>query len=477
MKRYSNFLILLLLVACTANQTQGNSTTTLEPMVIESAEPTDFQLATATAIPAPTSSTQEPINDDILEPTRTVTALTPESAEIPSVQPGGHIYVLWDPAIPIQIDGPSEPNLVNLYQLIPDLSTSAWIAQPLLTDLHISPFVFPSPTGTRVALLVLEDIDNNGYYALAGTDDHYRIYIYDTMTRVLNQIENQENLYSLSWLPDEESIVYPQKTNLFVASTSDLTQENLTGNSTTLVEGEPYNHINKLVGSPNGQFLALNMTFGFGEENSVWATTSDNLCLFDMNNQNLKVIASGIGHTGIKLSWSPDNRWLAFTHEFGLGLYVVNMETFNVTTLSTEQESIYYFSWSPDSQWLAFTQSSQLFLWETQTQTSHQILDGQYISEPSWSGDSASLGVGYIASDSEWMGLLFIQQEDQQVQEYALNMVTNKLVWSPDNEWVLFYSAQEGRNGLYILNWVNGSHYLIMDTAGFVEPAFFTWLP
>src|SRR5690606_31021125 len=136
MKHYLHLLILLLLVACTANQTQCNSTDIPGPVITQSVEPTALTpVATTTISPSVLPPTEPPIatNSDVpFTPTPITPTPQPDSTNMPI--PTGRIVFLWDQADPSISDGPVkiQPTM-GLFQGIPGNSPDDWQIQPLLT--------------------------------------------------------------------------------------------------------------------------------------------------------------------------------------------------------------------------------------------------------------------------------------------------------------------------------------------------------
>lgn len=458
MKRYLHLLILLLLVACTANQTQVNSTNTPGPVITQSAKPTDLTPAATTTIsPTVLPPTEPPIatNSDVPF-TPSPFAPTPHPNPTNISIPTGRIIFLWDQANPSISDGPVKVQpTMGLFQGIPGDSPDDWHVQSLLTDFHAIVPAYLAPDRSKLALLVMDE-ERSSY------SNFYQIYLYTFATGQVTHIENQEYLDTLSWLPDSETIVYPQITNLFQVRLSDLVPQQLTENPLPPTEHELNGLIGQIAGSPDGLWQAINRYPG-------------DLALYNVNLDTTTLLADQVGNDSLNLNWSPNSKWLMFTKEYSLDLYVTNTETFSITQLATEPGSIYYAAWSPDSHWLAYTQSSTLFLWGTETQATSELVTSSFIGEPSWSPDGLTIATGF-SQDTD-AGILLFYVNTGEIVKMSLGMTTNKVIWSPDGQWLLFYMAKNDNSaGLYIVDVYGNNMERVLDTTNTLKPYQVTWI-
>lgn len=402
----------------------------------------------STSTPSSIQPTQTPI------PPTTAPTITLSSTTNFEPFTQGSIIFLWNQVTPPAPDGPSEfEPTVNLYLAQPGASPEDWQIHPLLTNLRAYS-AYLSPDQSKLALLILEDSEQ--YY-----NGIYRIHVYAFVDGSLTRIENPDYLDSLSWLADSQSVIYPQDRNLFRIGLDNPSPELLTNYPTPSPE-EFDGRIGQLAGSPNGQFQALNVY-------------PDSLAIFDMDTKEMFHIADRLGRDHLILKWSPNNQWLTFTHDFGLSLFVVNVNTLSVSELATEPTSIYYPSWSPDGRWLAFTQSSKLSLWDSETETVRELTSAHYIGVPAWSPNGTTIATGFVEED-RW-GILVVDLVSGNRQELVFGMIPSEVFWSPDGEWLLFHAGQNDQTGLYVTNRNGGDPYLVIDTTGKLHtPEYVTWL-
>lgn len=439
---------------------QGTETIPVSSPTLSSIQPSQTPIPPTTA---PTT-THTPV------PTAT---LLPATNFEPFTQ--GSIIFLWNevpPPSPHEAPGGGSEELgptVNLYLAQPGASPEDWQIQPLLTNLRAYKS-YLSPNQSKLALLIMEDWEKSGY------TDIYRIHVYEFANGALKRIENQESLHSLSWLPDNQTIVYPQLTNIGLTNVNDLLPQLLTNNPLEPLENEPFNLISHLVGSPDGHLQAMIVSTGIGLGDLRWQPGPKYLTFFDINQSEMITATEVPGDSFLTLRWSPNSEWLAFTRDFNQSLSVVNVETLTVTELSDETSPRYYFpAWSPDSQWLAFSQQSSLFLWDSETNTTNELISVDYISEPSWSSDGSRIAAGFI--DGEQAGVMVIDPFTGSHFDFALDTFTNSVIWSPDGQWLLFQLVQSNEMGLYVMNIEQGIPYLVLDTTGKLHPPeYITWL-
>jgi Tol biopolymer transport system component len=428
---------------------------------------------TETQTPLPASATETP-----LPPTFTPVPATLESSEMPASatatppsEPAatqvptdtlesftqGSILFLWNEATPPAVDGPSEfEPTVSLYLAQPGSTPEEWDVQPLLTDLRALAPAYLSPDQTKVAFLNY-DPEASGVCMC----DFYKIQVYNLIDGSLIQIDNALYLDTLSWLPDSQSLVFPQEKDVFVDGLDGSPSQPVTDNSASSddwFEGQ----IGQLVGSPDGRFQALNVY-------------PYKLAIYNMESQETFQIADELGRDHLTLEWSPNSQWLAFTRDYGLSLFVVDVSNFTVSELAIEPTSIYYPSWSPDGRWLAFTQSSRLSLWDSETETTQELTSAYYVGEPAWSPDGNSIAAGFAEEDRH--GIVILDPINGDRQELILEMIPGTVFWDPNGEWLLFHAGQNDQTGLYIVNRNGGSPYLIIDaTEKLHAPEYITWL-
>ncbi len=97
--------------------------------------------------------------------------------------------------------------------------------------------------------------------------------------------------------------------------------------------------------SPNGNRIAFERKVAVGNGNS-------SIYLVNANGNNLSELVTGYGETAGLLVWSPDGRKIAFSSD---GIYTVNTDEGQLTTLVPAGESVYSPKWSPDGRKIIFT--------------------------------------------------------------------------------------------------------------------------
>ncbi|GIK57187.1 MAG: hypothetical protein HND44_02395 [Chloroflexi bacterium] len=460
---------ILALLGCTPEQTAVQVTTT-RAVVTSPAETSTPSPAPATETPLPPTFTAVSVT---LKPSQTPVSPTATSAADPTSTPlpdptlepftPGSILILWNEApTPSPDEAPEggsmefEPT-VNLYLAQPGSMPEDWEVQPLLTNLRALAPAYLSPDQTKLAFLNYEPGASRGCLC-----DFYKIQVYNLLDKSLLQVDNAEYLDTLSWLPDSQSIVFPQEKDIFVARLDETSPQLITNNSDSSsdwFEGQ----IGQLVSSPDGRFQALNVY-------------PDGLAIFKMDSGETFQVTDGLGRDHLTLKWSPNSQWLAFTPDFNQGLFVVNAHTLQITDLATESTPHYYFpAWAPDSKHLAFSQQNTLFLWDSETHLANELTNSDYMSEPSWSPDGSRIAAGFIQGEQN--GIMVIDPGSGQRQDFPLEIFTNSVIWSPDGQWLLFPLVQSDKSGLYVMSIEEGMPYLILDTSGKLHiPKYITWL-
>lgn len=123
------------------------------------------------------------------------------------------------------------------------------------------------------------------------------------------------------------------------------------------------------------------------------------------------------------------------------------------------------------------TLPSQLLFWDLQSSSPVVVTQATHLFRPVWSSDTLSVAVGFL-QDTEG-GLFVIDTASYDVQEIVHLENVKRLYpidWSPDNQWLLFFSEQEDSAGLYIVHRNEGKPYLLQDTTGTFEPFKAFWL-
>lgn len=462
------FSILFLFVGCREGEAAEIGSVTAVSQVTVPTETAVLPTATNTPLsPTPTATA-----------TNTSTPLPTPTLAPPFTQ--GRIVLLWDQRTEPGLDGPGGfQATMGLYQALPGTSPDEWTVEPLLTESVINQ-IYPSPDQTKLAVLLLEDVDGDELFT---NWDDYKIHIYqfdDSGDYSVHKLDNQVTLaarYSLSWLPDNQAVYYPQSANIELARLDGSSPEMLTDNPLAPIEGEPYNFIRQLVGSPDGTLLALDMDSSIGLAENRRRPISRDLTFFDTSTKEFIPIIEHfpIPNAGyFNMSWSPDSQWLAFANDGPFGLSVLNAQTHAIQQLVDPAISTLP-SWSPDGQKLVFAIGSGIYLWDATTQTVVELTQKDTLtSEPAWSPDGSLLAAAYsVGSES---GIWFIDPITREERLLPLDLFTRRVIWSPDGEWLtgIFWGVSEV--GLFVVNKDSGESHFLLDTAGQNTPSTILWL-
>lgn len=430
---------------------------------------TTLLLVNCTATPSPTTmattqpdnsltpvTTITPIESPVLTPTLTasVVAITPTlppvtslPAETPTITPThtvpfapGSVIFTQTPKSNSSEPGPGLEIVDNLFWAVPGSQSDAWTITPLPVGLVWE--VHPSPDETTLALRY---IDNFQVEQLA---------LYSLLEQQLIPVTGTEKFADLSWWPDSQSVLYAKTANLFLIDTNGFLINALTDNPPP-VENEPYAHFTHLEVSPDGLWIATSLMRGVGLADNRFLPTSLELQLFNTDQQHYTTVLDNGGSDFVHLQWSSDSKSLAFTHEFNKGLYIYDLDTFQLLTLGFDPTAFYY-SWSPDGYSLVYTQNTTLSVWSREMQTGRDIFTADYIAEPFWSPDGKYMAAGFRVG--ERAGILLIDADTDEQTEFLLGFSVDWVHWSPDSQWLIY---AEG-TALRILSIVDGSTYLLL---------------
>lgn len=419
---------------------------------------TDIPTATPLLPTATIAATNTPT------PLPTVTAIPlPTATPPPFTQ--GRIIFWWRPVlIPSEPDlpYPKEPRS-GLYEAVPGTTPADWTVQPLLENIGLFPQTFLSPDQTKLAVLVRDDS--------SSIADFSRIHIYSFKDGLLMPLNNEDYLHELSWLPDNQAVIYPQSSNIALARLDGSPPELLTDNLPDPIEGEPYSYFLELVGSPDGRLVALDAWLGTGVAERGFMPISRTVTLFDTQQKAVISVIENSAIGAIDMRWSPDSQWLAFTGDQNQGLYVLNVQTLTTQQL-IEPPSLAFAAWSSDGRHLAFASDGKLSIWDAESQTTQVVTSKDYVSEPSWSPDGSLIAAIYQEEGES--GIVIVNPSSQSEEMLNNSVRSGQVIWSPDGEWL---AGEQNGFGLYIVNKNTGDIHLVFDTAGFPSPTSIMWLP
>ena len=474
-------ILCVLLAACTPAQSMDTEVPeniatiapiaqlpTITPTAISPTEvPTQLPIATSTqsaaisTIPPTFTPTATPL-PNTPQPTKEPTRV-PDIINDPTLpQPTGKIYFLWDPN-PIPAErGVGELLRNNLYEAVFDSSSNNWHIESKI-EMFGKPWMIPSPDSVSLALVRYDDTNENGvtepYY---GSGDYIgdlpSIYIFNTIDSSLTHLtENERYPGFISWLPDAQSLTFPQKKDLYVIELDNPFHPSKLFSFSGSISNHKW--------SPNGRYL-VSLHAPSDEPN-----TTNIIELFDSQNNKVSII-SEIASAQKELSWSQDSQWIAISPE-GRGLQIVNV-TDEILKELVPWDNKVSFEWAPNKSWLAYTSQSKLFLWDANNETNQQLVDINASNKLAWSPDGGQIAVGYAIGNQS--GILIVDLTDESYQELDIGMEASQIIWSPDGEWLLFFSESDNGSGLYVVNKNDAIPFLLLDTVGRASPYNIYWL-
>ncbi|MBX3058674.1 MAG: hypothetical protein KF770_19585 [Anaerolineae bacterium] len=410
-----------------------------------------------------------------IPPTHTA---TPQPTEVATAQPTfvspdieGDLFFFWDKEVPLEAPSyysiPLYDPQQDLYVAIPDNgSPENWLISPILRnqlnwpdETTSWPKVALSPDKTKIAFTVIKKISDSL--------DVTSIYVADLLEGTVVQVTEDDNprIYNISWLPDNQTILYSKGKQGFLTRIGSNVSEQFTPNFPS--------DILKLKASPDGQLVAVTLQ------------QSGELMLINLETGDLVPNSIKSLITPNDVIWSPDSNWLVLNQLSGEGLSLINLQTNEQVLLGTDfvGNPAWSSTWTPDGSQLAYMQGSRdsvdLYLWDANSQTSRLVAhQGHHINLPVW-----SLQGNYLAIGSEEAGtakLLVYEVETGElrtltdldnVQEFEI------LSWSPDERWLLFFGASEKQSCLYLVDTENGNTYCAVDSTGTLNPFEAHWVP
>lgn len=392
-------------------------TTTLFPTLTE----------TATGTPTITRTPRPPTP----QPTATPTP-GPSPTLLPP--PSGSIIFLWDPMnSPPSNNGPRN----NLFMASPGETAAEWRVDTLLEGLYGWPAAVSSD-GTKLALTIFEDSDGSGSIETVGpSTDSANLFVYDLITDDLIRLtENYLDPWTVNWAPDSSTIAYARFERLFSVNVNSLTIN-------TLIDQLP-DKVARTSWSPDGTFLAIELQMG-------------TLLLYNVITGEITYLDNVPAGNSETVQWSPNSEWLLSSiWSVSKGLFVVNVLSQETLTV-VDADYFSLFAWSPDNQYLAYGQGtrnditrvfdSSILLWNTDTRTSQLLIpEIQTKSQVIWTPDGTQLVIGHLTNEDQTLALSLIDINTGQMttlwQSSSIdpNSFVNPIGWSPDGQWLLFYT-------------------------------------
>ncbi|MCL4871810.1 MAG: WD40 repeat domain-containing protein [Anaerolineae bacterium] len=465
MKQRLLLLLTLFLTACAVAETGTAVPLTITPGVTLS------PYSTASTPLAQVTATTEPTDIPPIPAVTTAPTDTPQPTPTPIPPPTGRIYFMWDP-----LSDPDDlPNPVhNLYVAIPGDGPSDWHIETVLTELVGIPVVALSPDKTKLAFTALEDANNDGNVSFQGAArylDAPNIFVYSLIENRLERITSHFPwARDLTWSNTGQRLAYQNDSDLFVATHSSSGDAELWHSFSHQIQG--------LMWSPTGDYLAV-------------GTYSGEIYLLDSKSSSL--IKLNLLQRHVKFTWSPNGLWLVSSAYGGLplgqlggfGVSIINITTLENFNLVESGRSLS--TWSPDSRYLAFSNEtksdlgiplfSSLRLWNTESNEINHVSESVSTSGVLWSPDSQAMAVGLLHEDrTELIWFNLASNSSSLLLTVPNGKEIMPLLWSPDEEWLLFYDKRNNESSLKLIHRTGGEIYQVLDMTKTYTPYGFFWL-
>ncbi|HET89651.1 MAG TPA: hypothetical protein ENN99_02785, partial [Chloroflexi bacterium] len=177
-------------------------------------------------------------------------------------------------------------------------------------------------------------------------------------------------------------------------------------------------------------------------------------------------------------TWSPDGQRIAFVsdRDGDWELFVVNVDGTGLQQVTFNDAWDSFPAWSPDSKKLVYTSrrtgNYDLFLLDLETRSERQLTSSPYSdAHPSWKPDGDEIVYTMVVSEGGAMrreiGMLNVHNPiPQRVTEgQAGNGLNSYPDWSPDGQWIVFTSEQDGNAEIYLVLAASGRQWAVNLTA------------
>ncbi len=385
----------------------------------------------------------------IVRPTSTAVALDPS---LP--MPTGRIYFLWDPNPIPEVRGIGELSETSLYEAISGDIPNDWGIQPVV-KMFGKPMVIPAPDSSKLGILRYDDTNGDDFVDTQRNTDTTRIYSYHTLDGTLTQLVGGYYYpLTFSWSPDSSALIYPHYSEVL------LTYLNISTAEDRLIATLP-DRVTKLSWAPLGELVAINRFPG-------------DVDILDMETGTITSIVTETSYVS-DMQWSQNGEWLSIPPAYNRDFSLIDIETLESIEL-VYSANFGFSAWSPHEQSLAFTHGEvDLSLWDANSREIRTLASMDALSRPSWSPSGDKLVVGF--SEGEQSGLLFVNPVNGSQRKLDMGMFADQPIWSPDGEWLLFFSGMDGRAGLYMVHEEGSIPFLFLETTGGWDPYDIYWLP
>ena len=287
-----------------------------------------------------------------------------------------------------------------------------------------------SPDGSRIAFA-------------SNTDGDFDIYIMDENGENLTNLTDDSPLHENAphWSPVSEKIVYTSYLGGFVGEYVNLLDVRTGERQTLTTSIDPVAYPRW---SPNGSQIAYLSTKPFEpplSTSEIWRAKADGT--------DPEPLVTG-GDANRSPRFSPDGKWIAFEsyRDFNSDIFAMNLESREVTRLTTHLGDDAYPSWSPDGERLAFVSSRDgnpdIF---TMTANRQRItnLTNNGLSEyhPTWSPDGEKIAFTRWMGDDSSRIYIIDSDGENEVKLVALPVNNDFPAWSPLGNKIAFVNRPE----------------------------------
>jgi len=256
-----------------------------------------------------------------------------------------------------------------------------------------------------------------------------RVTILDTTTDEITMVELSLELsgYFAGWHPDNKQLLYLVDNHanggLWLINT-------VTGERTIVVQQDPL-YIYDAAISPDGQRIVYSQQKDWQTPGEVWSVFAD-------GSEPKRLI---VDETVTGLSWSPDDKKLAYLGSEGLTILRLDTGTSQVVAKNARANGLFRPVWSPSGRFLAYV------AYEPDTVPLSFQQQGQKSPTQDWDKE-AFVGSNVHILDME------TGEERPLVQNYPSDGISGFVdpVWSPDGTMLAMAGIQAGKTGVWVVD-------------------------